>query len=136
MATKSDNIHDVHLIDATAPKYLFKYQRINDNSLNGLRKGRLWASLPSTFNDPFEFKYSQVGVNPLTDEVDYLLDQISSFKVVCFTLDPLNILMWSHYASNHEGMCLGFLNKVVTTPVTYTTKFPKVDFNINTDLEK
>jgi Protein of unknown function (DUF2971) len=28
--------------------------------------------------------------------------------VICFTERPDNILMWAHYASKHEGICLGF----------------------------
>lgn len=28
--------------------------------------------------------------------------------VICFTERPDNILMWAHYASKHEGVCLGF----------------------------
>src|SRR5262249_32714692 len=28
--------------------------------------------------------------------------------VCCFAEDPRNILMWSHYAANHSGVCLRF----------------------------
>jgi hypothetical protein len=28
--------------------------------------------------------------------------------IVCFTERPDNLLMWAHYASKHEGVCLGF----------------------------
>lgn len=28
--------------------------------------------------------------------------------VTCFSATPSNILMWSHYASKHQGVCLGF----------------------------
>lgn len=28
--------------------------------------------------------------------------------VICFTERPDNLLMWAHYASKHEGICLGF----------------------------
>jgi hypothetical protein len=31
--------------------------------------------------------------------------------VCCFTEDPLNILMWSHYAANHSGVCLRFRHR-------------------------
>jgi hypothetical protein len=32
----------------------------------------------------------------------------SSLKVTCFTEDGNNSLMWSHYANNHNGVCLKF----------------------------
>lgn len=28
----------------------------------------------------------------------------------CFSEDNLNVLMWSHYADSHKGVCLGFAN--------------------------
>ncbi len=33
---------------------------------------------------------------------------LESTGVICFTERPDNILMWAHYASKHEGVCLGF----------------------------
>ena len=30
------------------------------------------------------------------------------FRVCCFTLNKSSILMWSHYADNHQGICLCF----------------------------
>lgn len=42
---------------------------------------------------------------------DFEKDWRESLKktgVVCFTERPDNILMWAHYASKHEGLCLGF----------------------------
>lgn len=33
---------------------------------------------------------------------------INNFRILCMTQDRSNILMWSHYADNHEGVLLGF----------------------------
>lgn len=30
------------------------------------------------------------------------------YRVYCLTIDPTSMLMWSHYASNHSGICLEF----------------------------
>ena len=60
--------------------------------------------------------------------------------VYSFGGDPHNILMWSHYASNHEGLCLQFeiakdpgtfIKRVVT--MKYSTDYPVV--NWTTDRE-
>lgn len=33
---------------------------------------------------------------------------ISRYGITCFSEDDSNMLMWSHYANNHSGICLGF----------------------------
>lgn len=42
-----------------------------------------------------------------------------------------DILMWSYYAENHTGLCLGFLHRVgplgSAVPVEYSSTFPQVD---------
>lgn len=32
----------------------------------------------------------------------------SHYRICCFSATKLNILMWSHYAENHQGICLCF----------------------------
>ncbi|WP_120366764.1 DUF2971 domain-containing protein [Acinetobacter cumulans] len=58
--------------------------------------------------------------------------------VTCFSTDPLNILMWSHYADNHKGFLVefkfpkeyfhaSFLHlKNFPLPVRYTDEFPSI----------
>lgn len=33
---------------------------------------------------------------------------IAGIGVLSLSKDPLNVLMWAHYAANHEGFCAGF----------------------------
>jgi hypothetical protein len=54
--------------------------------------------------------------------------------VMSFSLRIDNILMWSHYANNHRGFCLGFhrgsIEKAqigISGVVQYRTKFPNID---------
>lgn len=46
--------------------------------------------------------------------------------VCSFAGDPLSILMWSHYAANHEGVCLQF--ELARDPRTFAQALP-VDYN-------
>ncbi len=49
--------------------------------------------------------------------------------VACFSATPTNILMWSHYASKHQGVCLGFKNlgrRLGLQRVEYTRMMPRV----------
>jgi hypothetical protein len=42
-------------------------------------------------------------------------DLMTNIGVVCLTRDPLNILMWSHYAKDHKGFLLEFRIPVMGT---------------------
>jgi Protein of unknown function (DUF2971) len=60
---------------------------------------------------------------------DFVQEVVSGFGVCCFTADPLNILMWSHYGDSHNGVCV----KINTTDeaffrethfVNYSKEYP------------
>lgn len=79
---------------------LYKYHSINVNLLKSLQKKMNWYSRIDQLNDPYEF---------------YLVDNTGTevyeaFKktlcVCCFSKNMNSILMWSHYADNHRGVCL------------------------------
>lgn len=40
--------------------------------------------------------------------------------IFCGTKSYLNTLMWSHYANNHKGICLGFYIKPIEKETTYS----------------
>jgi len=136
---------------------LYKYQAVNKMVLSNLAHRKLWASSPSAFNDPFEFRLQRTndarGLEKLRNQnphLTYLNDaeltklaienyesNIRSWGVICFTKVPDDILMWSHYADSHRGICLGFcgrdkaqdLNDVGLYPVVYTEEYPELDFS-------
>lgn len=109
---------------------------LNNNTRNLLEKGEIWFSKPSAFNDPFDCHLSfddnfndkdaynfflQRGIpskeikkvikkykdNP--EEVKKLKNISSTelFRIFCLSKVKDNILMWSHYAKNHTGICIG-----------------------------
>lgn len=55
------------------------------------------------------------------------------WSVCCFTTDPLNEIMWTHYSDCNKGVCLGFdLTKSPTLwekliPVKYNDEFPEIN---------
>lgn len=53
-------------------------------------------------------------------------------KMICFSYDYENILMWSHYASYHEGFCLVYEKDAILKGNIYDTKglrcYRKLDF--------
>lgn len=66
-----------------------------------------------------------------------------NFSITCFSTDPLNILMWSHYAHHHTGFLVEFKylkeefhrgtlsSGNIPLPVIYTDNFPVINANWN-----
>jgi hypothetical protein len=52
------------------------------------------------------------------------------YRVYCMGPDPGNVLMWSHYADSHKGICLEFSTRNVVmcsaTQLEYCNEFPMV----------
>jgi len=73
--------------------------------------------------------------NKLEDRFRFIFEKnVSETGVYSFAGDPRSILMWSHYAKNHTGICIQFemaqdignLSKAI--PVEYTVNYPEVDW--------
>lgn len=62
-----------------------------------------------------------------TDEI------LSAFSYYCMAKEPDNILMWSHYADSHKGVCFKYdllqdlETFLITVPVNYSTEYPDFD---------
>lgn len=68
-------------------------------------------------------------------------EHISKAGVFSMTKDPRSILMWSHYASNHGGVCLQFeaIEDVhiftMAAPVTYSKVYPTINWADHTNAQ-
>lgn len=129
---------------------IYKYQPITTLTLSNLSKRKLWASPPSSFNDPFECRLQRTDSpkgleqlrlgNPqlshLNDEefvtltIAHFEQQFARWGIVCFSQRADDIMMWSHYANHHRGMCLAFSHTEKTPmeeavyPVEYIDHYP------------
>lgn len=62
-----------------------------------------------------------------------LRKHLQTVGITCFTSKNNNLLMWSHYANSHRGLCIGYDSKALTKDfyqyewVSYQDKFPKVN---------
>jgi hypothetical protein len=84
---------------------LCKYRPINQNTERILSHTELWFSAPSTFNDLHECCF----VHPTNIMSDAEIDrQRNWWRICCFAGVHDDLLMWSHYADHHRGICLGF----------------------------
>lgn len=66
-----------------------------------------------------------------------LTNSISKIGVTCFSRRPDNLLLWSHYAKGHEGICLKFNIThdpnffVWTLPMKYPKDYPVLDYVVD-----
>lgn len=82
-------------------------------------------------------KYLLANLDLEAGKKTVLTQREENVRMCCFSEYPNNILMWSHYAKNHTGICLKFLNNSNTLfkyaqKVHYTRKYPKKNyFSVN-----
>lgn len=123
---------------------LFKYRKFDKGCLELLLNRELWFASPDTLNDPFEAESSIDEVlkavwacKPMPTEKrnafeDMLRRQLSSTGICSFSKARKNQLMWSHYADEHKGVCIGFKehkirpegSNIYPIDVTYQAKYP------------
>lgn len=79
---------------------IYKYHAININLLHSLRNKTNWYSKLSYLNDPYECFFLD------HTQTDVYKNFLATLCVCCFSKNMNNILMWSHYADSHRGVCL------------------------------
>lgn len=100
---------------------LYKYHSITKNTLEIFIKNKIYFSKPNQFNDPFDTQLSAIefaneikelglpeNISMITQHEQPLYDRISHYGIYCLSEEYDNMLMWSHYADAHRGICLGF----------------------------
>ena len=98
---------------------LYKYVT-HEVALAILKNSSIGFSQPMHFNDPFELEASYP--TPLHGERTEIVTNFriltkkrilkKYYGVLSLTRDPLNPLMWAHYANNHTGVVIGFDVKI------------------------
>jgi len=110
----------------------------SDHGISDIRLSRLKVARFAEVNDPFEL----MALNSHNREIRRLLrrfkvSQNSEMGLLCFSRNWTDPLLWSHYASKHEGICLGFDlrpgNEV--QEVRYEEKRPRVRFGTGEDAQ-
>jgi hypothetical protein len=103
----------------------YSFRKINEYSLDDLKNSQITVSNPTEFNDPFDCLFYHF----IKEKKDSLFDNralIKSFEKIrirCFvsesflnrstlqyenrkTKPVIDVLMWSHYADSHKGICV------------------------------
>lgn len=134
---------------------------MNQFTLDIIAGNRIFYPLPESFNDPFDtqcsFKqttlitpstYAEKIAQAFSDDediiahelkdassnIDKFRDQLKNFGIVSLAESAADILMWSHYADDHKGVCIeldrhennDLGNGDVTRKVVYTKSYPSL----------
>ncbi|MBA7581807.1 hypothetical protein ES708_23718 [subsurface metagenome] len=88
-------------------------------------------------SDFIDRRTDQITQNPKSIETivnNAAREDIKDYRILCLTAEPNNIVMWAHYSSNHQGVCL----KLDTTndipfftfpiKVKYVRQYPKYNY--------
>lgn len=105
------------IMDKIFPEFLgqeclYQYRGINEEyTWENIEKSNLVFNNIADLNDPTEgfhkcaleyFFGDKLGIKGECS-LDDRLSQVMRYKITCFSKDPLNLLMWSHYADKHRG---------------------------------
>lgn len=129
--------------------YIYKHLSFDPNLdvLNLFKKSQLKFTPPDNFNDPYdcmaEIKFEDVPNAQHAILQKHFSDAIrANLSVTCFNNNPLNMLMWSHYAQSHKGFLVEFKIPHPTLEwvhdvfniqsVTYQDEFPQIPLPENT----
>ncbi|QDU99126.1 DUF2971 domain-containing protein [Lignipirellula cremea] len=80
-------------------------------------------------------QFTQAERDRLDREIELLIDDNRNSGVICLSEVNDSILMWSHYACNHTGICIEFertpnnaLGDIeIASPVNYSSVYPHID---------
>lgn len=142
----SENFRTGRIQKYSIRKFLSK---IDSQRKQGIKKGyyspkltvgrlRFWVKLAGfTLNDEqksmasncfeqIDIFTNNVGLISMKDLIELLPTNI---RVSCFSLKPNISKMWSHYANNHNGVCIEYDKSIESVPVNYVKKNHYVKFN-------
>lgn len=134
-------------------KNLYIYKPDNCYTKKIFQDGLLWSSKPKHFNDPFDCDLEvtkgiteddvmedgkfKPAVRELIDKaIEAEINANKNSGVICLSEINDSILMWSHYAHNHKGICIEFDRRPgnplgdpdICKPVEYGFDYPVIDF--------
>jgi hypothetical protein len=145
-------------VAAVTPALLWHYRSLagegHERTRRLLLERQMWFSSIDDFNDPFEARVTvtmdaseerwqaEFGVGrPGNERLQTLVNEVQQglrtdaarLGMFCLSRKNDDILMWSHYADHHRGICLGFSTGTESIfgdaqPVTYSDMYPSFNY--------
>lgn len=131
---------DNEYLKQTFPEQLFRNGYFSNGVTRGILNEIFRINNPHNIPDAFliDKDYQDIMQRCFPDGTSarLCLNTVRQLQVSCFSSKCDNMLMWSHYSSNHSGICIGFdLDEEefgsTLQKVEYTTEMPdKIPFKI------
>jgi hypothetical protein len=92
---------------------LYRYLSYDDRTSSILRDKQIYFPAAHKLNDPFEFQFhlktsTVQGIAINQASLEDAKRQMKNYGVLALSEVNDNILMWSHYADKHRGICIEF----------------------------
>ena len=108
----------------------YQYQPLSLNTLSNIQNSCIYYGDCNHFNDPAD------PPTKLDKHFEPLNEITKNIRIACFTTKNNNILMWSHYADNHRGVCIEYdIENFLSKKDTYPISFQNVRYKKNLSLE-
>jgi hypothetical protein len=75
----------------------------NEKSINYLKSKIVDDNHKNIFNKKFKDNKDIIGYAQ-----NKMGEYINEIGIACFTITPINIMMWANYANNHQGICIQY----------------------------
>jgi len=97
-----------------------------DNALDDLKNRRVKLSKIDDLNDPFELSCMAQRDRRVRKALRRFRTKMAQhYGMLCFSKNWHNTVLWSHYATKHRGVCLGFdVDDQYLRPVSYVAERP------------
>ena len=81
----------------------YQYSPLSKEIIYNITNQEIHFSNPNNFNDPFDPLIRILN----KDDSEGML-KLLNFRISCLSKNNKNILMWSHYANKHQGICIKY----------------------------
>jgi Protein of unknown function (DUF2971) len=125
------------------PTHLYKYRSLIGESRDRTRKAivdtEVYFSCCKQFNDPFDCRLNVRGYSSADDrrQMDTITERAG---ILCLSECKDSLLMWSHYADAHRGVCIEYstsnerLFGCSVDRVSYASVYPEMSLTDTPDL--
>lgn len=155
---RSDNCK---MLPARLYKYFSLEGECRERTRSVIADRKLWFGSVAAFNDPFECPIALsmdapaetwrdvLGrPKPAPEKLDEVCRQLEAevrhdaerIGMLCLSSRPDHVLMWSHYAAKHTGLCMGFASTAKpfagAQEVEYSAHFPAISLFTSSEAER
>ena len=91
--------------DNIACKSLYSYVPFNKETIDSIVHEYKYAQQIFNFNDPTD---PTIRLIKTDDDQKQMKSMFEKIRIACFSTDPCNMLLYSHYTNSHKGICIEY----------------------------